>query len=176
MSVCKVGYQCLASMIFLVMMCIEKWPLLTSLCISCKIVRIWSRCTFPLSTWSCPCLYICLWMIVKGRALGVNFFFCSWENYIGKFSIGKIHNKNITGAKLGVFIKDCILLMAYVYLSTKYQNWILYVFFGIGYWYWDQTWPMSYNKNYNLMYNFAWNHDNFLKAFWIIKDIQDQNQ
>jgi hypothetical protein len=48
-------------------------------------------------------------------------------------SLGKNIVKGATATKVGVFTKNCILHMSYMYWSIKYQNCILTVIFRIGY-------------------------------------------
>ncbi len=50
--------------------------------------------------------------------------------------------KGATKAKVGVITKDYILHISCMYWSIKYQNYILNIFFGTKYQYWNQTWPI----------------------------------
>jgi hypothetical protein len=56
--------------------------------------------------------------------------------------VGPFIVKGATKAKVGVITKDYILHISCMYWSIKYQNYILNIFFGTKYQYWNQTWPI----------------------------------
>jgi len=117
--------------------------------------------------------------------------FCPiWENDASK-SIKKetimnsgFFKKGTMVTKVGVLTKDYIFHMSYMYWSIKYQNCILNVIFGIGYYYWNQTWFIlllfyffwQEDLDYSQMYNFVLNHDDKFWTLLTIKDVHNQNQ